>query len=189
MSLAKQLFMCVDDFAHEHLPPYIRVQPVDGKAGVHLLACLVVEVWLQVNEILLLANPAVDLIKFQPPLGVGVRMEGVFDVARVDGHQGQENGADVVGLAYSPVKIVGNGHKFRGCIVAKSILDKDGNVLDDEMPGNEKVDGATDILQNFPARVGFSEARYDTFGLVKLRNYANPAKDVIYLPPRSKITD
>ena len=90
---------------------------------------------------------------------------------------------------YSPVKIIGNGHRFRGCIVAKSILDKDGNVLNYEMPENEKVDGATDILQNFPARVGFSEARYDTFGLVKLRNYANPAKDVIYLTPRSKITD
>ena len=91
--------MSIDNLAHEHLPSYIRVQPVYCEAGVHLLACSIVEVWLQVYEILLLANPAIDLIQLLPPLGVSICVEGVFDVARVDGHQGQEDGADVVGLA------------------------------------------------------------------------------------------
>ena len=89
--------MGVDDLSHQHLPPYIRVQSVDGKACVHLLACLVVEVWLQVNDILLLANPVVDLVQFLSPQRVSVRVEGVFDVAGVDGHQSQEDGPDVVG--------------------------------------------------------------------------------------------
>ena len=89
--------MGVDDLTHEHLSPYIRVQSVDGKACVHLLAGWVVEVWLQVYEILLLANPVVDLVQLLSPQGVSVCVEGVFDVAGVDRHQGQEYGPDVVG--------------------------------------------------------------------------------------------
>ena len=56
--------MGVDNLPHQHLPPYIRVQSVDGEAGVHLLACGVVEVGFQVYEIFLLAYPAVDQIQF-----------------------------------------------------------------------------------------------------------------------------
>ena len=89
--------MGVDNLPHQHFPPYIRVQSVDGKACVHLLAGWVVEVWLQVYEILLLANPVVDLVQFLSPQRVSVRVEGVFDVGRVDRHQGQEYGPDVMG--------------------------------------------------------------------------------------------
>ena len=98
--LAEQLLIHVDDFPHEHLTPYIRVQSVDGEAGVHLLACLIVEIWLQVYVVILLANPAVDLGELHTPLGVGVRVEGVLDVTGIDGHEGHEDGADVVGAAF-----------------------------------------------------------------------------------------
>ena len=96
----------------------------------------------------------------------------------------------IIFAPYSPVKIIvkDHAHKFRGCIVAASILDEYGNVLDNQMPGSEKEDGATETLQGFHERLGFSEAHYDTFGLVKLRYYRDPNMDVVYLTPRSKIT-
>jgi len=110
--------MGVDNLPHQHLPPYIRVQSVDGKAGVHLLACLVVEVWLQVYEILLLANPAIDLIQLLSPQRVSVCVEGVLDVAGVDRHQGQEDGPDVVGytLPLDFLQVIYDvlGRDFRG---------------------------------------------------------------------------
>ena len=85
---------------------------------------------------------------------------------------------------YSPVKIIGNGHNFRGCIVAESILNKYGIVLDDKMPNNHGNSVDDQILQDFCSDwLDLGEVFYDTFGLVKLRNYANPAKDVIYLTP------
>lgn len=92
--------MGVDDLTHEHLSPYIRMQSVDGKACVHLLAGCVVEIWFQVYIIILLTNPFIDHIQLQSPLWVRVRMEGVFDIAGVYGHEGKEDGADVVRDAF-----------------------------------------------------------------------------------------
>lgn len=92
--------MLIDDFTHQHFAPHIRVEAVNGKAGVHNLTALVVEVGFQVDEVGLIAHPVVDLLEFGFPLFIRSRMEGELDIGRIYGHQGQENGADVVGFAF-----------------------------------------------------------------------------------------
>ena len=98
--LPEDILVLIDDFTHQHLAPYIGMEAVDGKAGIHNGMALIVEVRFQVNEVGLVAYPAVDLLEFYRPLFIRSCAEGELDIGGTYGHQRQENGADVVGLAF-----------------------------------------------------------------------------------------
>lgn len=95
---------------------------------------------------------------------------------------------DFRGILYapnSPVYVKGNGHKFYGMIIAQSIVDEAGNILDMPSVQNANTDAA---LQSFYTQIGLSDAQYDDFGAVRLTVYNNPKKDVVYLTSRAHIT-
>ena len=92
----------------------------------------------------------------------------------------------------SPVHVEGNGHKFQGIIIAEKFVDANGNTID--APSYEglnysSLDAVTEEeLQSFYTKLGFSEARYDDFHVVRLSVYNNPNMDVAYTTGRSGIT-
>ena len=92
--------MLIDDFSHQHFTSHVRVEAVDGKAGVHNSMALIVEVGFQVDVVGLVAYPAVDLLEFYIPLFIRSCAEGELNIGGIDRHQRQENGADIVGLAF-----------------------------------------------------------------------------------------
>ena len=97
--------------------------------------------------------------------------------------------ADFRGIVFapeSPVQVLGNGHKFQGLIVAKSIMGPDGVEL--EMADMDYASGDP-LYQDFYTRLGLSDAAYDSFGLVRLKVYPNPGKDIVYLTERAKVTE
>ena len=94
--------MLIDDFTHQHFAIDIRMKSVNGKFGVHNLVGWVVEIWFKVNVIWLAAYPAVNLLEFCLPTPIGSRMEGELYIGGINGHQGQEHGADIVGLTFLP---------------------------------------------------------------------------------------
>ena len=94
--------MLIDDFAHQHFAPYIWVKAVNGEFGIHDLMRRIVKVWLKVNIIGLAAHPIVHLLEFYIPAFIGDGMEGKLDVSRVNGHQSEEDGANIVGLTFLP---------------------------------------------------------------------------------------
>ena len=96
----EQVFMLVDDFAHQHLAAHIRVEAVDAELGVHDLMAGVVEIGFQIDIIGLAAYPGIDLQQFGLPFLIRGSMEGKLDIGRIDGHERQEDGADIVGLAF-----------------------------------------------------------------------------------------
>lgn len=95
---------------------------------------------------------------------------------------------DFRGILYapnSPVHVEGNGHKFYGIIIAQSIVDDGGSIIDTPTVQNSTTNSQ---IQSFYTQMGFSDAKYDDFGVVKLTVYNNPQKDVVYLTSRAKIT-
>ena len=97
----------------------------------------------------------------------------------------QEDFRGIIFAPNSPVKVLGNGHKFRGLIVAKSIMGADGVEL--EMP-TTNYDEARVQYRDFYQKLGISEATYDDFGLVNLTIYTNQGTDIVYLTERAKVT-
>ncbi|MBE6093643.1 MAG: hypothetical protein E7201_10870 [Selenomonas ruminantium] len=97
--------------------------------------------------------------------------------------------ADFKGILFAPnslVRILGNGHNFRGIIVAQSIEGASGIKYD---MSDNRSDYEEGFLSGIYSNLGLHETTYDGFGVVSLRYYPNPDLDVIYLTGRSKITN
>ena len=106
--------MLIDDFPHKHFAPYIRMESIDGKFGIHNRVGGVVEVWFKVDEMGLAAYPVVYLLEFCRPALVRGGMKGKLDISRIDGHQGEEDWADIIGFTFLPnsVQIVDNDFRL-----------------------------------------------------------------------------
>ncbi|WP_029543408.1 Tad domain-containing protein [Selenomonas sp. AB3002] len=99
--------------------------------------------------------------------------------------------ADFKGIIYAPnspvhIKVTGENRKFRGYIIAKSLVDEFGNEI--ATPADEVTTGnAADFQDFYHNTLNLSEAVYDDFGVVKLNVY-KPEKDIFYLTSRASIT-
>ena len=85
----------------------------------------------------------------------------------------------------SPVRVVGNNHKFYGIIVAERFVDENDETI--EMPARQNTE-TDSVLQGFYSNMGLSDAQYDDFHAVRLNIYQNPQKDVFYLTDRANVT-
>ena len=110
---------------------------------------------------------------------------GVGRASRTVNFTLQEDFRGVLFAPNSPVHVEGNGHKFQGIIIAKSIVDAEGNTI--SMPNKQSAETDAE-LQSFYNKLGLSDAKYDDFRTVRLNVYNDPKKDVVYLTPRAKIT-
>lgn len=92
--------MLIDDFAHQHFPVDVGMQPVNGEFCVHDLVAGVVKEWFQIYEMGLAANPAVYLLEFGRPASIRRGMESKLDIGRIDGHESQEYRPYIIGFAF-----------------------------------------------------------------------------------------
>ena len=88
--------MLIDDFGHEHLAVYVRMQAVCREDRRQIMVGWVIEEWLQVDAIGLLTNVGIDSEELFLPVRVGFRAEGCIDVFRLDGHECEENRTNIV---------------------------------------------------------------------------------------------
>ena len=104
-SAAEFFFVGVYDLRHEHFPADIGVQAVDTETGVQKRMRGIVEIWFQVNIILLLSNKRVDQAHFIIPARIRFRMEGLIDMIGIYGHKSQKNRTYIVGAAFFPYSL------------------------------------------------------------------------------------
>ena len=99
--------------------------------------------------------------------------------------------ADFKGIIYAPnspvhIKVTGENRKFRGYIIAKSLVDEFGYEI--ATPADEVTTGnAADFQDFYRNTLKLNGAVYDDFGVVKLNVY-KPEKDIFYLTSRASIT-
>ena len=75
------------------------METIDGEPGIEVHLTLVVEIRFEVDMVGLRFDVAVDMVELVVPERIGFRMERVADVRRMDGHEREEDGPDVVRLA------------------------------------------------------------------------------------------
>ena len=91
--------MLVDYFCHEHFALDVRVEAVIGPLWCQHSVGIVIEIWLQVNIVLLAADVFVDGLHLYEPVWISRCAEGPHDISWINWRQSQKNRPDVVFLA------------------------------------------------------------------------------------------